>query len=402
MKKSAFLFVFLSHLPMYAQEDRLQLKILSHNSRQWENLHENIPLFDESAATCLITHGWTLFFNEQLNGWMLDIARDISTRTDKSGNILAWEWIEEADGSNNGENESAREQAVLLADALKTSVPIGYDKAMHFMGHSLGTILVTHAARELVDPVNSLQRVIRVHQITLWDPLDTIILVDLAPIVSILRRNMVYVDLYRGITSVNDNRANLIVNVPGVSHSVYNWYATTITGENTPVVIYPKQCINDNILSGSLGFENSVFLAGSENPYERMIHFPECDNTESMLFASKISICQADTGDEVFGIDERRHCGNATELEFVRGDSNTDGDFNLSDTIRLLDVLFRGGDPLTCADAADANDDGLLDISDAVFILLVLFSDNEMPLPFPDAGPDPTDDPLGCENYTVP
>ncbi len=85
------------------------------------------------------------------------------------------------------------------------------------------------------------------------------------------------------------------------------------------------------------------------------------------------------------------------EPEFIRGDGNADGQTDVSDVIFILDGLFRGGESPLCDDAADANDDGKLDISDAVRLLTFFFSGAEMPpAPYPEKGPDPTEDDLDC------
>jgi len=59
--------------------------------------------------------------------------------------------------------------------------------------------------------------------------------------------------------------------------------------------------------------------------------------------------------------------------EFVRGDVDGDGAVRLTDAIRLLDFLFRGGDRPGCLEACDADDDGELNLSDAVRTLIFLF-----------------------------
>ncbi|MEE2856992.1 MAG: dockerin type I repeat-containing protein [Planctomycetota bacterium] len=81
---------------------------------------------------------------------------------------------------------------------------------------------------------------------------------------------------------------------------------------------------------------------------------------------------------------------------FIRGDANLDTSIDLSDVETILAGAYRGI-PLPCQDAADMNDDGAIDISDAITALQYLFSGSpQPPAPFPDAGPDTTDDPLGC------
>jgi len=81
--------------------------------------------------------------------------------------------------------------------------------------------------------------------------------------------------------------------------------------------------------------------------------------------------------------------------EFVRGDAQPDGRLNVSDAVRLLTVLFRGGDALECEDAADADDDGTLSLTDAITILNFLFQASDpLPPPSGECGPDPTEDDL--------
>ncbi|HVR74994.1 MAG TPA: LamG-like jellyroll fold domain-containing protein [Planctomycetota bacterium] len=78
---------------------------------------------------------------------------------------------------------------------------------------------------------------------------------------------------------------------------------------------------------------------------------------------------------------------------FLRGDSNLDGEMDLSDGVNILLRLFLSMTPLACADAADSNDDGSVNLSDALYIFRFLFTGGPAPPePFPLCGPDPTDD----------
>ncbi|MDO8559784.1 MAG: hypothetical protein Q7S23_01965 [bacterium] len=88
-------------------------------------------------------------------------------------------------------------------------------------------------------------------------------------------------------------------------------------------------------------------------------------------------------------------------VTFMRGDSNVDGERDISDPVYTLTYLFLGGPDLSCLDAADVNDDSDVDISDAVATLghLFLGSPLKLPLPYPGIGVDPTDDALGCARY---
>jgi len=82
---------------------------------------------------------------------------------------------------------------------------------------------------------------------------------------------------------------------------------------------------------------------------------------------------------------------------FIRGDSNLDGDVNISDPIAILGALFLGSQPIVCQDAADANDDGTVNISDPIRVLNFLFLGGPSPpSPYPEPGADPSSDGLGC------
>ena len=83
--------------------------------------------------------------------------------------------------------------------------------------------------------------------------------------------------------------------------------------------------------------------------------------------------------------------------QFIRGDSDGDGELSIADPVRTLNYLFLGTVALSCLDAADANDSGGLDLSDATFTLGFMFiGDRAPPSPFPGRGSDPTSDGLGC------
>ncbi len=83
-------------------------------------------------------------------------------------------------------------------------------------------------------------------------------------------------------------------------------------------------------------------------------------------------------------------------VNFIRGDANRDSLVNIGDAVATLDWLFNSG-PGLCMDSLDANDDGSINIADAVKLLDYLFvMGSEPPAPFPNAGTDPTADPLDC------
>lgn len=85
---------------------------------------------------------------------------------------------------------------------------------------------------------------------------------------------------------------------------------------------------------------------------------------------------------------------------FVRADSNSDGQIDISDPVLTLGWLFGPDGPgPVCVKPLDANDDGVIGLSDPVYTLMFLFQGGAAPgSPFPVCGEDPTDDVLpDCE-----
>jgi hypothetical protein len=91
------------------------------------------------------------------------------------------------------------------------------------------------------------------------------------------------------------------------------------------------------------------------------------------------------------------------ELEFRRGDANSDGSFDISDPIGILGCLFLGTDCTRCADASDANDDGTVNIADPTYLLHWRFLGGPAPpSPFSACGRDPTVDAVDeCESFPI-
>src|SRR3989338_7072117 len=83
--------------------------------------------------------------------------------------------------------------------------------------------------------------------------------------------------------------------------------------------------------------------------------------------------------------------------EFIRGDVDGDGKITLTDSVKTLNYLFKGGQKSNCEDAMDVNDDGKIDLGDAVHGLGYLFKGGQEPAkPFPEKGIDETSDNLMC------
>ena len=81
------------------------------------------------------------------------------------------------------------------------------------------------------------------------------------------------------------------------------------------------------------------------------------------------------------------------EGRFRRGDSDANGQVNLTDAITILNHLFRGREEPPCLDAADTDDSGQINLTDSVRLLNHLFL-GAPPTPPPglQCGVDPTDD----------
>lgn len=91
--------------------------------------------------------------------------------------------------------------------------------------------------------------------------------------------------------------------------------------------------------------------------------------------------------------------------QFIRGEVNQDGMYDVSDIVFLLAAVFIPGSPApVCQSSADLNDDGLVDVSDAVYGLAALFIPGApgLPAPSPDCDADPTADALTCDAFTCP
>ncbi len=87
----------------------------------------------------------------------------------------------------------------------------------------------------------------------------------------------------------------------------------------------------------------------------------------------------------------------ANAASFQRGDSNFDGEINLTDGIFTLEWLFLGGRGAACPDAADADSSRGVDIGDAIYTFNFLFLGGpEPPAPFPECRSAVIS--LGCPN----
>ena len=89
-----------------------------------------------------------------------------------------------------------------------------------------------------------------------------------------------------------------------------------------------------------------------------------------------------------------------TPPKFSRGDADQNGRLDVTDSIFILEYLFRGGRTPVCMKAADADDDGRVRLTDAVAIFLTESGLREtLPAPFPGCGLDSSGDSLTCAAF---
>jgi hypothetical protein len=108
-----------------------------------------------------------------------------------------------------------------------------------------------------------------------------------------------------------------------------------------------------------------------------------------------------------FDLDEDGRPDECAVRAFHRGDADGDGRLGVTDAIRVLDFLFRGGAAPGCRESADLDNDGAIRVNDPVFALNHVFLGGPPPPPPGPPGaacgadPDPPGAPadLGCEAY---
>ena len=66
-------------------------------------------------------------------------------------------------------------------------------------------------------------------------------------------------------------------------------------------------------------------------------------------------------------------------FQFLRGDATGDGLINVADVVRIINYLFRNGDPPSPMEAGDANCDGIVNIADVVYLVNYLYRGGDAP-----------------------
>lgn len=110
---------------------------------------------DLEKMTIVMTHGWVANWSDSsdaaIRGWPTQFQQAlVSAKLNNQANILAWDWEKEATwGVPPAWNTTL--QGELLGQALVRALGEGYKQPIHFMGHSLGTLVNARAANYLHD-----------------------------------------------------------------------------------------------------------------------------------------------------------------------------------------------------------------------------------------------------------
>jgi len=98
---------------------------------------------DPNKMTIVMTHGWT----GSSADWPTSMAADLSSLYSSKANILAWDWQVNARAISPAYAASRTvSEGTALGNALMDTLGVNYNKPIHFLGHSLGTLVNCAAA----------------------------------------------------------------------------------------------------------------------------------------------------------------------------------------------------------------------------------------------------------------
>ena len=107
-----------------------------------------VASLDPNRMTVVLTHGW----NSSPNEWATNMAAWIRSGIATTPNIVAWDWsILASNATDNPGTPAAQtqDQGAALAEALLVNLGPDYAQPIHFIGHSLGTLVNARAANYL-------------------------------------------------------------------------------------------------------------------------------------------------------------------------------------------------------------------------------------------------------------
>lgn len=108
-------------------------------------------LLDRAKMTVVLTHGWIPSFENGASpplagGWPSNLAAALTAQGIRTtANIVAWDWQAVASSPLPPE-EATPQQGIALGEALQQALGTDYRQRVHFIGHSLGTLVNGYAA----------------------------------------------------------------------------------------------------------------------------------------------------------------------------------------------------------------------------------------------------------------
>lgn len=106
----------------------------------------------QNENTIVITAGWNLLGGSAPNDWPLQMAQTIAA-SNPNVNIVTWDWHNDAALSDAGYLVNSEGQGLALA--LRQELP-NYTGDLHFIGHSLGSLVDCQAINTLVSPATGI------------------------------------------------------------------------------------------------------------------------------------------------------------------------------------------------------------------------------------------------------
>ncbi len=147
---------------------------------------------------------------------------------------------------------------------------------------------------------------------------------------------------------------------------------------------------NENWLGGGNIDEDPLFV--DEESYRLQPDSPAIDAGNSSTAPSQDLDGMARPCGNEADMGAWEHCEDINpNTAFLRGETNEDGDLNVSDAVAILIYLFTDREILNCVNSADIDDDGQVLLNDPIRLLEYLFLSGEPPqAPFKSCGFDPT------------
>lgn len=143
--------------------------------------------FDLAKPTVILTHGW----NSDPTVWATTMAANMGAGG-ANANILAWDWWQEAKQALSKATTATPREGTKLGQTLATTFTPSYSQGVHFIGHSLGTLVNATAANYLHTNGYSWTRT----HMTLLDDAEEANLVSSANYVSPIPSERAWIDNY--------------------------------------------------------------------------------------------------------------------------------------------------------------------------------------------------------------